>query len=130
MSAEGLIPLLAVFILLGIWLALVVGGIATARNKNRSPHWMWFGLYPVGALIVFVVLLCLKPLKECPQCLEKSKSHARICPYCGYAFREIDATGQAGQTLPNQLTLLNLRSGSDNKDKAQDAPSGLSENTP
>jgi len=93
---DAVTPVIALFLGLGVWLAIVVGGVATARNKNRSPHWMWFGIHPVGALIVFIVLLCLKPLKECPQCLEKSKLHARVCPYCNSSFETYSAQRKAG----------------------------------
>jgi hypothetical protein len=28
------------------WLLPILLGVRTARQKGRSPHWMWFGLHP------------------------------------------------------------------------------------
>ena len=86
-------PLAAIFVVmfmvligLAIWASLIVFGIKTAKKKNRSPHWMWFGVHPVGALIVFIVMMALEPLKLCPQCSQPSPPGARVCPYCTFAF--------------------------------------------
>lgn len=80
------VVLLSVLVFLGIWASLVVFGVKAAQKKNRSPHWMWFGVNPVGALIVFIVMMCLEPLTVCPQCARPSPPAARLCPYCGYSF--------------------------------------------
>ena len=65
------------------WVLPIVGGLRAARRKNRSPHWMWFGIHPIGGFIAWGVLAAAKPLKECPKCAETLKVHARVCPYCG-----------------------------------------------
>ena len=75
-----------VLICLAIWASLIVFGIKTAKKKNRSPHWMWFGVHPMGALIVFIVMMALDPLKLCPQCARPSPTGARVCPYCAFSF--------------------------------------------
>ena len=85
-AAIAIMAILFVLILLGAWISLVVFGIKAAIKKNRSPHWMWFGVHPIGALIVFIVMMCLEPLAVCPQCARPSPSAARLCPYCGYSF--------------------------------------------
>jgi hypothetical protein len=61
-------------------------GIRAAKKRNRSPHWMWFGAYPILGWIAFALLSSLPPLKECPQCAEKVKAHAKVCRYCTYRF--------------------------------------------
>ncbi len=82
----GLFALFMIVIVLGAWVSLIVFGIKAAKKKNRSPHWMWFGIHPFGALIVFIVMMVLPPLKECPNCRERVKSHAKVCAYCQRPF--------------------------------------------
>ncbi len=84
--AAAFVVLFIVLIFLGIWASLIVFGVKAAKKKHRSPHWMWFGVHPVGALIVFIVMMALEPLAVCPQCARPSPSAARLCPYCGYSF--------------------------------------------
>ena len=83
-----LVVLLFVVIFFGAWASLIVFGVKTAKKKNRSPHWMWFGVHPVGALVVFIVMMCLEPLKLCPQCSRPTPPGARVCPYCAFTFAE------------------------------------------
>jgi hypothetical protein len=81
-----IVVLFIVLIFLGIWASLIVFGVKAAKKKHRSPHWMWFGIHPVGALIAFIVMMCLDPLQVCPQCGRPVPSGARICPFCAYSF--------------------------------------------
>jgi len=81
-----LLALLILAVMFGGWIALVLWGIRIAKRKNRSPHWMWFGLHPFGLIIVLIVLAAADPLKECPRCTRKSKLYARACPYCRTSF--------------------------------------------
>ena len=85
-AAAAIIVLFFILIFFGGWAALVVFGIKAAKKKNRSPHWMWFGVHPLGALIVFIVMMVLEPLKLCPQCARPSPAGARLCPFCAYSF--------------------------------------------
>ena len=73
-------------VVFGIWVSLIIFGIKEAKKKNRSPHWFWFGLHPVGALIVFIVMKCVAPLKLCPRCAQKSPAQAQVCPFCQTPF--------------------------------------------
>ncbi len=84
--AAAFVVLFIVLIFLAIWASLIVFGVTAAKKKHRSPHWMWFGVHPIGALIVFIVMMCLEPLAVCPQCARPSPPAARLCPYCGYSF--------------------------------------------
>jgi hypothetical protein len=74
-------------VLLALWIPPIVLGIRIAKKKNRSPHWMWFGFHPFFGWVAFAVLASLPPLKECSQCAEKVKAHAKICPYCMTPFQ-------------------------------------------
>jgi len=85
MSAEDAGALFGVLIVFGGWLACVVFGIRLAKKKNRSPHWMWFGLHPLGALIVLLVMKFIGPLKVCPKCFQKMTALAQVCPYCRHS---------------------------------------------
>jgi predicted amidophosphoribosyltransferase len=49
---------------------------------------MWFAVHPIGLIVVLIVMACLQRLKECPQCMQKMKSHARLCAFCGYRFTD------------------------------------------
>ncbi len=82
---EGLaacFALLVIAVVFAGWIALIVWGVRMAKRKNRSPHWMWFGIHPLGLIIVLVVMASIEPLRVCPRCAQKTKAHARICPYC------------------------------------------------
>ena len=70
------------------WVVPITVGIKQARKKNRSPHWMWFGIHPVGGYIMMIVLLSLGPLKLCRTCGQKSKDFARVCAYCQTSFTQ------------------------------------------
>jgi hypothetical protein len=92
-AAAIIVVLFMVLIFLGIWAALIVFGVKTAKKKNRSPHWMWFGIHPVGAVVAFIVMMCLDPLKVCPQCARPSPPGARVCPYCAFTFAPAEPPG-------------------------------------
>ena len=85
-AAAAIAVLFFLLIFFGGWAALIVFGIKAAKKKNRSPHWMWFGVHPIGALVVFIVMMVLEPQKLCPQCARPSPAGARLCPFCAYSF--------------------------------------------
>lgn len=82
----AILAILFVLILLGVWAALIVFGVKAAKKKNRSPQWMWFGVHPVGALVVFIVMMVIEPLKLCPQCARPTPVGAQVCPYCAHSL--------------------------------------------
>jgi len=95
-----------VFIALG-WVLPIWLGLRAARKNNRSGAWMWFGFHPIGGWIAFAVIASLPPLRMCPQCGEKAKSHAKICPYCLSKFDEEPLSPRTEDTnlqpaFPNQ----------------------------
>lgn len=104
MNVEDAGGVVVVFAAVIIYVGLIVLGIKIARSKNRSAHWMWFAIHPVGLITVLIVMACLRPLKECPQCAEKLKSHARVCSYCSYNFQQDEIRGIPA---PNQQPLRN-----------------------
>jgi len=81
--------LVIVLVLVGAavcWVIPIILGVRAAKKRNRSPHWMWFGAYPILGWIALAVISSLPPLKECPQCAEKVKARAKVCRYCAYSF--------------------------------------------
>ncbi len=90
MRDDDLIALIITLVIgvvaLAIYIGLIVLGVSIARRKNRSPHWMWFAVHPLGLLITLIVMAALSPLKLCPQCAQKSPMHARLCGFCGYNY--------------------------------------------
>ena len=76
------IGILIALLVVALWVTPVILGVKTARRKHRSPQWMWFGVHPMMGWVAYAVLAALPPLKECSQCGEKVKAHAKICPYC------------------------------------------------
>jgi hypothetical protein len=81
--------LFALLMILLLWVLPIMLGLRAAARTNRSAHWMWFGLHPVSGWIAAVVLMTLPALKSCPNCTEKVKFHARMCPYCGREYEAL-----------------------------------------
>ena len=80
------ITLVIAVIALTVYIGLIVLGVTIAKRKNRSPHWMWFAIHPVGLIITLIVMACLSPLKRCPNCAQTSPGQARLCGFCGYDY--------------------------------------------
>src|SRR5258708_37069999 len=86
-DAVGLVFALVILVaVLAIYIGLIVLGVSIAKRKNRSPHWMWFAVHPLGLIITLIVMASLSPLKRCPRCAQTTQMHARLCPFCGYNF--------------------------------------------
>lgn len=83
----GLVVTLAIMVVvLAVYIGLIVLGVNIAKRKNRSPHWMWFAVHPLGLLITLIVMASLSPLKRCPHCAQTTQQHARLCGFCGYNY--------------------------------------------
>jgi hypothetical protein len=87
---EGIKIMDAIIILLviSLWIIPIPLGIRKAKQKNRSPHWMWFGILPIYGLVVFLILLFIPAVKICPNCKEKNKIYAKTCQRCNNKFDE------------------------------------------
>src|SRR5712671_1294448 len=80
------VALVVVVVVLAIYIGLIVLGVTIAKRKNRSPHWMWFAIHPLGLLITLIVMASLSPLRRCPQCAQATQMHGRLWPFRGYNF--------------------------------------------
>jgi hypothetical protein len=99
------IVLVIAVLVLTVYIGLIVLGVNIAKRKNRSPHWMWFAIHPLGLLITLIVMASLSPLKRCPHCAQTAQPHARLCGFCGYDFTMPGAfppQQQAGVYMPPQ----------------------------
>ena len=85
-----------------LWVLPIKLGIDIAKKKNISPLWMWFGIHPFFGWIAVLVLNSVKPRKICPNCEERIKKHAKICPYC-LTEQEMDIDGGVG-TEDNKIS--------------------------
>ena len=93
----GLVIMVAV---LAIYIGLIILGVKIAKSKNRSPHWMWFAVHPLGLIITLIVMACLSPLKRCPNCAQTTQQHARLCGFCGYNYEAAFMAQQPGVYMP------------------------------
>ena len=77
------------YLLLGVILVLFLAG-ATAKAASdkgySAPHWFIAGVLLPGIALVVALFLDEQLLKECPRCVRRIDSNARICGYCGHDF--------------------------------------------
>jgi hypothetical protein len=65
-----------------LWALPIFLGIRAAKRKNRSAHWLWFGVHPAGALITWLVIELSSALKICSNCRGKTSASSNFCPHC------------------------------------------------
>jgi hypothetical protein len=81
-------PIIWLFLILAIWIVPIPLGIKKAKQKELSPHWMWFGILPVYGWLVFLILSLVPKTKKCKNCGEKNKLYAKTCQRCNNTFEE------------------------------------------
>jgi hypothetical protein len=64
------------------WILPICLGVSAAKRKNISALWMLFGIHPIFGWIACIILLCITPRVQCPNCGGFTWAHFRICPYC------------------------------------------------
>lgn len=94
MDNDQIVGLLVAFVIVAVYVGLIILGVRLAKSKNRSPHWMWFAIHPIGLVVVLIVMACLSPLKRCPQCARTVHRDARLCSFCGYTLTATPAWQQ------------------------------------
>jgi len=77
----GALIALAAIVVLG-WVLPITLGLRMADRKRYSRLWMLFGIHPVGGWIAYIVLACLPPRVQCPNCGGFVRPNFRLCPFC------------------------------------------------
>jgi hypothetical protein len=72
----------AVVVLFG-YIAPIMIGVTLFQRKGYSPHWMWFGIHPIGGWVAALVAVCLQKRRQCPNCGGFVEANFWLCPYCG-----------------------------------------------
>jgi hypothetical protein len=83
MSPEtGYVILTVILVLFLAW-----GTAKAASDKGYSAtHWFIAGVLLPGIALVVALFLDEQLVKECPRCVRRVDSNARICGYCGHDF--------------------------------------------
>jgi ssDNA-binding Zn-finger/Zn-ribbon topoisomerase 1 len=80
--ADAMLGLVAMALLTGAWIVPIVLGLKAACEKGVSPHWMWFGLHPVGGWIAFAIIRRGVTRIPCPSCMKLVPATGGFCPHC------------------------------------------------
>jgi uncharacterized membrane protein YhaH (DUF805 family) len=88
MGGIKMMDAIIILFVLSLWIVPIPLGIRRAKQKNRSPHWMWFGILPIYGWVVFLILSFIPAVKICPNCKEKNKIYAKTCQRCNSKFDE------------------------------------------
>lgn len=71
-----------------IWITPIVVGVKSAKSKGLSPHWMWFGVHPLGGWIAYIVVACRRGRDAmCTSCGHTWALSFGFCPTCGAQLR-------------------------------------------
>jgi len=79
------------------WMLPIVLGLVWAKRNKISPHWMWFGIHPVGGWLAFAIIrwggridkvgdVAVKWVAgkvACPSCGEFNPMNNAFCAQCG-----------------------------------------------
>jgi len=69
--------------LLASWIVCVVLGVKWAKRNGVSPHWMWFGLHPLGAWLAFPIIRWGSEISNLGNVTVKWVAGKVACPSCG-----------------------------------------------
>lgn len=100
MNSDQAVAVIISVVIVVVYAGLIILGVRLAKSKNRSPHWMWFAIHPIGLVVVLIVMACLSPLKRCPQCARTVHRDARLCSFCGYALTSVANLAQPATGVP------------------------------
>ena len=93
----GFLMMIALFGVL--WVLPVVAGVRCAKRNGISPHWMWFGIHPLGGWIALAIIcrsgkvdkvegLAVKWMSGkvgCQSCGKFNPMNSAFCSQCGTA---------------------------------------------
>lgn len=85
---DAIIGLLVMATLIPLWIIPIRLGIQWAHRKGISPHWMWFGIHPVGGWIAFAVIRWGVNRIDCSSCNTPIPVTVQFCPNCNASVSE------------------------------------------
>lgn len=97
---ETVLLIILVFVL---WFLPIPLGIRKAKQKHRSPHWMWISIFPIYGWLVFIILCLIPPVKICPNCGERNKTYAAACQRCNFQFDQATITEYVPKTKKQKI---------------------------
>jgi membrane protein YdbS with pleckstrin-like domain len=82
-TSETAVAILAVILVL-----VLAASTAKAASDKGCSATLWFtaGVLLPGLALVVALFLDEQSVKECPRCVRRIDSSARICGYCGHDF--------------------------------------------
>lgn len=90
-----MLGLLVLGAVLGIIFVLpVVLGVKWAKRNRISPHWMWFGLYPLAGWVAFAIIRWGGQIDKVGEVSVKWVTGMVACPSCG-KFNPVNNTSCA-----------------------------------
>lgn len=101
--ALGATILFTILVMAVGWVLPVILGVRFATRKGYSPHWMWFGLHPMGAWVTFIVMCCLPQRARCPACSQFVSPKYSICPYCRASLVRTASTPTSERTVAGRV---------------------------
>ena len=90
-------------LILAIWITPIPIGIKKAKQKGYSPHWMWFGIFPIYGWLAFLILCLVPKMKRCMNCNEKNKLYAKTCQRCNNVFEESSVVEYKPETKKRKI---------------------------
>jgi hypothetical protein len=90
-------------LILAIWIVPIPLGIKIAKKNGHSPHWMWFGIFPIYGLLALIILCLVPKMKICTNCGERNRLYAKTCQRCNNAFEESTIIEYKPQTKKHKI---------------------------
>jgi len=88
---EAILGILITVAFFASWIIPIVLGVKWAKRNGVSPHWMWFGLHPLGAWIAFPIIRWGSEISRVNGNAVKWVTGKVACPSCG-KFNPINNT--------------------------------------
>ena len=83
--------LMAVVVIAVLWVIPIILGVKWARRNGISPHWMWFGLYPLAGWVAFALIRWGGQIDKVGEVAVKWVAGKVACPSCG-KFNSMNST--------------------------------------
>jgi hypothetical protein len=82
-ALNAILFLLLIAAFFAAWIAPVILGVKWAKRNGVSPHWMWFGVHPVGGWIAYPIIRWGNGISKVGDTAVKWVTGKVACPSCG-----------------------------------------------